>query len=94
MDDQAQTTASQQHPPFLYPVPDFTTPFWRTELHPLDSQGSTQEPPQTCDMVIIGAGYTGAAIAYHLLDGNESAGSSTVILEARECVLRSYRKKW
>jgi lysine/ornithine N-monooxygenase len=85
MSDPTQSAKpSQQHPPFPYPIPDSTTPFWRTELHSLDSHRSTPELPQKCDIVIIGAGYTGAAIAYHLLDGNESAGSSMVILEARE----------
>ena len=50
----------------------------------MDSHRSTPELPQKCDIVIIGADYTGATIAYHLLDENESAGPSMVILEARE----------
>ncbi|KAF2089926.1 FAD dependent oxidoreductase [Saccharata proteae CBS 121410] len=71
------------HAPHPYPVPNSLTPFWRTELHELDSHRSTPELPRECDIAIIGAGYSGAAMAYHLLDENPSP-PSMVILEARE----------
>jgi hypothetical protein len=74
----------KQHPPFPYPVENSTVSFWRTQLHPLDSHRSTSELPKQCEIVIIGAGYTGASMAHHLLEGNDTAGSSIVILEARE----------
>lgn len=73
-----------QNPPFPYPVPNSTVPFWRTQLHPLDSHRSTPELPKQCEILIIGAGYTGASMTHHLLEDNEAAGSSMVILEARE----------
>ncbi|RDW82618.1 FAD dependent oxidoreductase superfamily protein-1 [Coleophoma cylindrospora] len=67
-----------------FPHPGATTlPFWRTELHELDSHRSTEELPQEADVVIIGAGYAGATTAYELLDGNPSP-PSVVILEARQ----------
>ena len=33
--------------------------------------------------MVIGAGYTGASVVHHLLDGNDDVGKSIVILEAR-----------
>lgn len=75
-----------QNPSFPYPVPNSTVPFWRTDLHPLDSHRSTTELPQSFDVVVIGAGFTGAGIVHHLLDGKEGedVGNGIVILEARE----------
>ncbi|KAL4966761.1 phosphoenolpyruvate phosphomutase-domain-containing protein [Aspergillus stella-maris] len=52
-------------PPFL-PVENSTEPFWRTELHQLDQLRTTPDLPQHSDIVIIGAGYTGISLAYHL----------------------------
>ena len=65
-----------------FPVPNPTLPFWRTQLHELDNYRSTEELPSKCDVLIIGAGFSGTAVAYHLLDGNPSPPSIT-ILEAR-----------
>jgi NADH dehydrogenase FAD-containing subunit len=73
--------------PSPVPVPNATLPFWRTQLHPLDKYRSTEELPTQCDVLIIGAGYSGVATAYHLLDfddGNEEAKPTIVMLEARE----------
>jgi len=84
--------ASEQTPLFPYPVADSTVPFWRTELHPLDSHRSTLELPKQCEVLIIGSGFTGAATAHHLLEGNDAAGSSMVILEAREACSRATRR--
>lgn len=77
----SQTTA--ENPPFPFPVANSTTPFWRTQLHELDSYRSTPDLPTECDVLIIGAGYTGAATTYHLLDDNPNP-PSILILEARE----------
>ena len=60
-----------------------THPFWRAELHPLDSHRSTPELPAETDVVIVGAGFAGAALAYFLYQDNPSPPSVT-ILEARE----------
>ncbi|KAI1103252.1 FAD dependent oxidoreductase [Jackrogersella minutella] len=72
-----------------YPVPNATVPYWRTQLHELDSHRSTPELPQKQDIVIIGAGFAGAALAHYLLkDGSASSATSgkpsITILEARE----------
>ncbi|KAI5867281.1 FAD dependent oxidoreductase [Durotheca rogersii] len=81
-----------------FPVPNPTVPYWRTELHALDSHRSTPELPQEQDIVIIGAGFAGAALAHYLLkdeDGDDGDSEtpraprprprpSVTILEARE----------
>lgn len=73
--------SSDQKPPF--PAPNSTLPFWRTQPDKLDDHRSTEELPAECDIVIIGAGYAGASVAYHLLDDNPSP-PSIVMLEARQ----------
>ncbi len=65
------------------PVPNSTRPFWRTERHELDLHRSTPELPAEADVVIIGAGYSGAAFAHYLYEDNPSP-PSVLILEARE----------
>lgn len=80
----AKRAIEEQNPPFPYPVPNATIPFWRTQLHPLDSHKSTPELPRQCENLIIGSGFTGAAMAHHLLEGDEKIGSKIVIIEARE----------
>ncbi|KAK2861243.1 hypothetical protein FQN49_004398 [Arthroderma sp. PD_2] len=59
------------------------TPFWRLTPHRLDTHRSTPELPSECDILIIGGGYSGASVAYHILQGNETP-PSTVLLEARQ----------
>lgn len=49
------------------PVDKPTRPFWRTDPHPLDERRTTADLPPQSDIVIIGAGYAGVSIAYHLL---------------------------
>ncbi|KAK1986874.1 FAD dependent oxidoreductase [Colletotrichum cereale] len=67
------------------PVPKAIKPYWRQELHPLDSHQSSETLPAEQDIVIIGAGYAGAALAYYLLEDVEVSSRPTVtILEARE----------
>lgn len=69
-------------------MPNATIPFWRTELHELDSHRSTADVPAKQDIAIIGAGFAGASAAYYLLKGDNaddpSLRSSITILEARE----------
>lgn len=67
----------------IFPVANSLTPFWRTELHELDSHRSTTELPEESDLVIIGGGYAGAATAFHYYNENDSPGS-VLILEARQ----------
>ncbi|PYH93383.1 FAD dependent oxidoreductase superfamily [Aspergillus ellipticus CBS 707.79] len=65
------------------PVPNSITPFWRTERHPLDQHRSTPDLPAECDILIVGAGFSGAALAHFLYKDNPTP-PSVVILEARE----------
>ncbi|RKF56623.1 Gamma-glutamylputrescine oxidoreductase [Golovinomyces cichoracearum] len=62
--------------------------FWRSQPHLLDTHRSTPEIPQSCDVIIIGAGYAGVSTAYHLLCNEEltsqSPPLSVLMLEARE----------
>jgi myosin-crossreactive antigen len=67
-----------------FPVPDATVPFWRTELHDLDSHRSTSDLPEKQEIVIIGAGFAGAALAYYLLQDSSASKRTITILEARE----------
>ncbi|KAF2216294.1 hypothetical protein CERZMDRAFT_64736 [Cercospora zeae-maydis SCOH1-5] len=68
------------------PVPNATQPFWRSDLHAFDNHRTTERLPAGADIVIIGAGYAGASLAYHLLEKSESSQkpASIVLLEARE----------
>jgi glycine/D-amino acid oxidase-like deaminating enzyme len=61
--------------------------YWRTEPHRLDEYQSSSELPSTCDIAIIGAGFSGAATAYNLLQEYRAADKplpNIVILEARQ----------
>ncbi|KAI0169635.1 FAD dependent oxidoreductase [Hypoxylon sp. FL1284] len=69
---------------YPYPVPNPTVPYWRTKLHELDTHRSTPELPERQDVVIIGAGFTGAAVARYLLEDGDGPKPSVTILEARE----------
>lgn len=67
------------------PVPNATVPYWRSELHYLDEFRSTPNVPKDCDIAIIGAGMSGVAIAYNLLQLCENnAKPSICMLEARQ----------
>lgn len=74
---------SSRTPPCQLPIAGATVPFWRTELHELDSFRSTETLPDECDIIVIGAGYAGVSTVYHLLEQNGNH-PSIVILEARE----------
>ncbi|KAI0153942.1 FAD dependent oxidoreductase [Pestalotiopsis sp. NC0098] len=66
-----------------FPVPNSTSSFWRTDLHELDQHRSTPELPAETDVVIVGAGFAGASLAYYIYEDNPTP-PSVVILEARE----------
>lgn len=70
-----------------FPVDGGMTSFWRSQPDTLDNYRSTECLPESSDIVIIGAGYTGAATAYHCLAQSQNAQAkspSIVILEARQ----------
>ena len=69
-------------PSMARPVANSTTSFWRTFQHELDDHRSTPELPGESDIVILGAGFSGTACAYHIFDANPSP-PSTLILEGR-----------
>jgi hypothetical protein len=68
----------------ILPVPTYTIPYWRTELHPIDSYRSSESLPTQCDIAIIGAGMAGVTTAYHLCKQMKGREPSIVMLEARE----------
>jgi glycine/D-amino acid oxidase-like deaminating enzyme len=61
--------------PIALPIDD--QPFWHRAQRPFANYQSTDELPNFADVVIIGAGLTGAAAAYHLKD----AGLSVAVIE-------------
>lgn len=73
--------------PSPLPVANSTDSFWRSELHPIDDHRSTPELPSTVDIAVVGAGYAGASVVYHILRQSKDKGvppPSIVILEARQ----------
>lgn len=76
-----------QYRHYTYSLTPLKLSYWRTEPHHLDSYQSSPQLPSTCDIAIIGAGFSGAATAYNLLQEYRAANKtlpSIVILEARE----------
>ena len=72
---------------FPHPRPNLS--FWLqgTRNNPLIGHRTTQTIPSDADVVIIGAGMSGAATAYHLFKGHdpvEGALPRVVMIEARE----------
>jgi ribulose 1,5-bisphosphate synthetase/thiazole synthase len=80
--DPTSSTTRQQ----ILPVPTYSIPYWRTELHAIDSHRSSESLPTQCDIAIIGAGMAGVTTAYHICKQLEMEGKepSIVMLEARE----------
>lgn len=72
-----------------FPHPHPTLSFWLqgTRNNALIGHRTTDTIPSDADVVIIGAGMSGAATAYHILKGHDSTRGSlpnVLILEARE----------
>jgi glycine/D-amino acid oxidase-like deaminating enzyme len=66
------------------PVQNGLKSFWLTQPHELNDHRTTPSIPEQSDVVIVGAGYAGAATAYHLLKEGIGAGDVKItILEAR-----------
>ncbi|KAF9014268.1 FAD dependent oxidoreductase-domain-containing protein [Cyathus striatus] len=70
------------------PVPNPTTPFWAHPLSPLAKHGAEDPLVEYADIVIIGSGITGTAIARTILDNYHPRSSekplTVVMLEARD----------
>ncbi|KAH3974967.1 hypothetical protein HBH70_089000 [Parastagonospora nodorum] len=70
-----------------FPVGNAVPSYWRNEIGSIDTHRSTAKLPAEVDVVVIGAGYTGASIVHHLLEETTGVGRPTpsiLILEARE----------
>ncbi|ESZ89547.1 FAD dependent oxidoreductase superfamily [Sclerotinia borealis F-4128] len=83
---ESRTSTNFPTPPT--PAKDSTEPFWHSERHPLHDHRSTEVLPdnEVIDVVIIGAGYAGVAMAYNLVKDettNNGHKLSVMILEAR-----------
>ena len=80
-----ESSQNGARPPPLLPVSGATKPYWRSQLHDLDEYRSTAELPSECDIAIIGAGMSGVATAYNLLQlSGDKPKPSIVLLEARQ----------
>ena len=64
----AQTATNM---PDIIPVSNATTPYWRSQLHPIDEYRSTEDLPSECDIAIVGAGMAGVSTVYHLAAGKK-----------------------
>jgi len=72
-----------------FPHPKPSLSFWLqgTRNNPLIGHRTTEAIPTNADVVVIGAGMSGAATAYHLFEGHDPARGDlpkVVVLEARE----------
>ncbi len=65
------------HRPIGLPIDD--QPYWFRHGHPLAGHRSRTELPVSADVVIIGAGLTGAAAAYHLAEAARDGFSVVVV---------------
>jgi hypothetical protein len=66
-----------------FPHPNGTVPFWRLEPQELDSFRSTPNLPDESDIVIIGGGYSAAALVTHIQEKYPNH-PSILVLEARQ----------
>ncbi|PKY02459.1 FAD dependent oxidoreductase [Aspergillus campestris IBT 28561] len=66
-----------------FPSANGTVPFWRTEPQELDNFQSTPNLPEESDIVIIGGGYSAAALVTHIQKQYPNH-PSILVLEARQ----------
>ncbi|MDQ6635055.1 MAG: FAD-dependent oxidoreductase [Gemmatimonadota bacterium] len=64
-------------------IPLDDEPYWLRGTRPLANHQSRAEFPEAADIVVIGAGLTGASCAYHLAN-EERSGARIVVLEQGE----------
>jgi hypothetical protein len=70
-----------------FPVANAVPSYWRKEVGSIDAHRSGTKLPAEADIVVIGAGYAGASVVYHLIEESVQTGfplPSILILEARE----------
>lgn len=66
-----------------FPSANGTVPFWRCEPQELDNFQSTPDLPGESDIVIIGGGYSAAALVTHI-QRQYPQHPSILVLEARQ----------
>jgi glycine/D-amino acid oxidase-like deaminating enzyme len=62
-------------------LPADATPYWLTGKQPLADYQSSPDLPDEADVVIVGAGLTGASTAYHLAEAARAKGLKVVVLD-------------
>ncbi|KAI3394086.1 hypothetical protein diail_3210 [Diaporthe ilicicola] len=71
--------------PVTLPRGNPTQSYWQDPPDEIADLRTTAELPERADVVIVGSGITGAAVAWNLLeDGSSSSTPSVVMLEARQ----------
>lgn len=69
----------------MFPNSNGTIPFWRLTPQELDDYRSTPELPVESDIVIIGGGYSAAALVTHIQElYHDKRDLSILVLEARQ----------
>jgi hypothetical protein len=68
--------------PVSLPHPHPTISYWQDPPSSLANYQSNETLPESADVVIVGSGITGAAVAWNLLQSKEKHGE-IVMLEAR-----------
>lgn len=63
-------------------VPAISVPYWQKDGHPLAAHGAHDALPAEADVVILGAGLTGASAAHRLAEEARKTGLRVVILDA------------
>lgn len=69
----------------MFPHSNGTIPFWRLTPQELDDHRSTPDLPTKADIVIIGGGYSAAALVTHIQEQyRNKKRTSILVLEARQ----------
>ncbi|KAH8673197.1 FAD dependent oxidoreductase [Ilyonectria robusta] len=70
--------------PSTFPPPNGMKSFWRANPGTLDNHRSTAQLPEECDIVVVGAGYSAAALVTHIIAQAKGNLPSILVLEARQ----------
>ena len=62
-------------------TPPVAVPYWQKGPHPLANFQSRPHLPEEADVVIVGAGLTGAAAAYRLAEAAQAKGLKVVVID-------------
>ena len=74
-----------KHPRATLPTPESTASFWHSEPSEfLLGHRTTPDLPAKADIVIVGSGLTGSAVARFLGEDERVVGKRVVMVEARE----------